>query len=109
MAEEFLVQNPEIKKEFDDKIKNDEAFAKNPRAQLNFIYKKSPHYEPAQKVKIKSETDDKIYLYKHVVNTETGDAYMIVGKKAPKGSKIKKQHARHFQIVKLNISHYMYL
>jgi hypothetical protein len=60
-----------------------------------------PHYEPAQKVKIKSETDDKIYLYKHVVNTETGDAYMIVGKKAPKGSKIKKQHARHFQIVKL--------
>ena len=47
LAEEFLVQNPEIKKEFDDKIKNDEAFAKNPRAQLNFIYKKSPHYEPA--------------------------------------------------------------
>ena len=47
LAEEFLVQNPEIKKEFDDKIKNDEAFAKNPRAQLNFIYKKSAHYEPA--------------------------------------------------------------
>ncbi len=60
-----------------------------------------PHYDKVEKVKIKSETDDKIYLYKHVVNTETGDAYMIVGIKAPKGSKIKKQHARKFQIVKL--------
>lgn len=60
-----------------------------------------PTYDKIEKVKIKSETDDKIYLYKHVVNTETGVAYMIVGVKAPKGSKIKKQHARKFQIVKL--------
>lgn len=26
---------------------SDEDFAKNPRAQLNFVYKKSPHYEKA--------------------------------------------------------------
>lgn len=60
-----------------------------------------PHYAPTEKVKIKSETDDKIYYYDHVVNTATGDAYMICGVKAPKGSKDKKQHARKFQIVKL--------
>ncbi|MEZ4936964.1 MAG: hypothetical protein R2799_05170 [Crocinitomicaceae bacterium] len=60
-----------------------------------------PHYDYVEAVKIKSETDDKIYLYDHVVNTTTGDAYMIVGVKAPKGSKDKKQHARKFQIVKL--------
>lgn len=47
IAEQFLKDNPEIKKEFDEKLKSDEKFAKSPRAQLNWIYKKSPHYEPA--------------------------------------------------------------
>ena len=47
LAEEFLNQNPEIKKALEEKVKTDEVFAKNPRAQLNFIYKNSPHYEPA--------------------------------------------------------------
>lgn len=47
IAEQFLKDNPEVKKEFDEKLKSDENFAKNPRAQLNFIYKKSPHYEKA--------------------------------------------------------------
>ncbi|TXD48779.1 M14 family metallopeptidase [Polaribacter sp. IC073] len=47
IAETFLAENPEIKKQFDEKLKNDASFAKNPRAQLDFVYKKSPHYEPA--------------------------------------------------------------
>jgi hypothetical protein len=47
IAEQFLKDNPDIKKEFDEKLASDENFAKNPRAQLNFIYKKSPHYEKA--------------------------------------------------------------
>ncbi|MFY0603520.1 MAG: M14 family metallopeptidase [Flavobacteriaceae bacterium] len=47
IAEQFLLENPKIKKEFDEKLKTDTDFAKNPRAQLNFIYKKSPHYEKA--------------------------------------------------------------
>ncbi|MDT7832842.1 M14 family metallopeptidase [Flavobacteriaceae bacterium S356] len=47
IAEQFLKENPEVKKELEDKMKADEDFAKNPRAQLYFIYQKSPHYEKA--------------------------------------------------------------
>ncbi len=47
VAEQLLIENPFLKKEFKEKLKNDEAFAKNPRMQLNFIYKNSPHYEKA--------------------------------------------------------------
>jgi len=44
-AEEFLKQNPLIKAEFDTKMKIDTTFNKSPRAQLNWIYMKTPHYE----------------------------------------------------------------
>lgn len=47
IAEQFLKDNPDVKKELDEKMKLDANFAKNPRAQLYFIYKKSPHYEKA--------------------------------------------------------------
>ncbi|AUC85055.1 hypothetical protein CW731_07020 [Polaribacter sp. ALD11] len=47
IAETFLAENPEVKKQFDEKLKNDASFAGNPRAQLDFVYKNSPHYEPA--------------------------------------------------------------
>lgn len=47
IAEQFLNENPDIKREFEDKLKTDSNFAKNPRAQLNFVYEKSPHFEKA--------------------------------------------------------------
>ena len=47
IAAEFLAKNPEIQKIFDHKLKYDATFAKNTRAQLDFIYQKTPHYEPA--------------------------------------------------------------
>ena len=47
IASAFLEENPKIKKEFNEKLKNDATFAENTRAQLDFVYKKSPHYEPA--------------------------------------------------------------
>jgi len=47
IAEEFLLENPLINKAFEDKLKSDKNFANNPRAQLRFIYKKTPHYEKA--------------------------------------------------------------
>lgn len=50
IAEQFLKENPKIKAEFDSKLKEDNVFAKNPRAQLNWIYKKSPHYEKSHKL-----------------------------------------------------------
>ena len=46
-ATAFLANNPKIKKLFNEKLTTDNVFAKNSRAQLDFIYKKSPHYETA--------------------------------------------------------------
>ena len=49
----------------------------------------------------KGANAERVYLYDWVQNNETGDAYLIVGKKADKKSKIKYQHARKFQIVRI--------
>ena len=45
IAETFLQENPSIKKQFEEKLSADENFAKNPQAQLYWIYTKTPHYE----------------------------------------------------------------
>ncbi len=47
IARDILAKNHIIKKRFENKLKKEEAFAKNPRAQLDFIYKNSLHYEKA--------------------------------------------------------------
>jgi len=44
VAREMLEKNPELKKEFEEKLK-DENFAKNPRARLNFFYERSPYFD----------------------------------------------------------------
>ncbi|MBA3632546.1 MAG: M14 family metallopeptidase [Acidobacteria bacterium] len=44
LAREMLAKNPELKKEFEEKLK-DENFAKNPRARLNFFYERSPYFD----------------------------------------------------------------
>lgn len=45
-ALEILKQNPKLKTQLELKKKEDSAFAENGYAQLTFIYKNSPHYEP---------------------------------------------------------------
>lgn len=60
-----------------------------------------PKLEKTERTKIKGENEERIYLYDHVVNTESGEAYLLVGLKAEKGTKDKYQHARKFQIVKI--------
>ncbi len=45
MAEIFLNENPEIKKEFEAKKRNNPGFAKNWYFQLDWIHKQSPYYE----------------------------------------------------------------
>lgn len=45
MAEQFLNENPEIKKEFESKKRAEPDFAKNWYLQLDWIHKKSPYYE----------------------------------------------------------------
>jgi len=47
VAEQFLKENPSVKKELEEKIKTDKAFSENPAEQLNFVYKRSPLYESA--------------------------------------------------------------
>ncbi|MFI5152331.1 MAG: M14 family zinc carboxypeptidase [Chitinophagales bacterium] len=47
IAANWLHQHPELKSALDEKIKSDSSFANNPNAQLAFIYKRSPYYEPA--------------------------------------------------------------
>ncbi|MFT5256794.1 MAG: hypothetical protein ACI9KF_000416 [Arenicella sp.] len=47
IAAEILAKNPALKKQFEDQLKSTKAFANNPKAQLDFIYKNSKHYEKA--------------------------------------------------------------
>jgi len=47
VAEKLLTEHTALKKQFQEKLATDEAFVKNPRAQLDFIYKNSPNYEKA--------------------------------------------------------------
>ncbi|HEY4876530.1 MAG TPA: hypothetical protein VIH86_13215, partial [Puia sp.] len=47
VAAEYLKSNPELRNKLEEKKKADSNFAKNSSAQLNFVYKNSPYYEPA--------------------------------------------------------------
>lgn len=47
IAEQLLNENPTLKAQFEEKLKTDVEFEKNPRAQLDFIYENSPHFEKA--------------------------------------------------------------
>ena len=44
IAREMLEKNPELKKEFEEKLK-DEEFAKSARARLTFFYERSPYFD----------------------------------------------------------------
>ncbi len=47
VAAAYLKEHPELRAELDAKKKADEKFAANASAQLDFVYKNSPYYEPA--------------------------------------------------------------
>jgi hypothetical protein len=47
VAATYLQEHPELRAELDAKKKADEKFAASANAQLDFVYKKSPYYEPA--------------------------------------------------------------
>ena len=47
VAETFIPQHPEIKAQLDEKKKTDAKFAASAEAQLEFVYRLSPYYEPA--------------------------------------------------------------
>lgn len=45
IAEEMLKRDPALKAAFEEQLKKDEAFAKNPRARLAWLYERSPYLE----------------------------------------------------------------
>ncbi len=47
IAADYLQKHPDLKKKLEDKKAADTAFAKNAYAQLDFVYRHSPYYEPA--------------------------------------------------------------
>jgi hypothetical protein len=46
IAAEYLKSHPDIKRRLEERRASDTAFAKSANAQLDFIYKNSPNYEP---------------------------------------------------------------
>lgn len=50
IARKMIEQNPELKKEFEEKLKDDEEFRNDPRARLNFFYERSPYFDEKYKV-----------------------------------------------------------
>ncbi len=47
VAAEYILKHPEVKQQLEEKKKTDTTFAASANAQLNFVYKNSPYYEPA--------------------------------------------------------------
>jgi len=46
IAADYLKNNPDVKAKLNQRVASDTAFAKNGRAQLNFVYENSPWVEP---------------------------------------------------------------
>ena len=47
VAAKYLTEHPEVRAELEARKKSDEKFAANANAQLDFVYRQSPYYEPA--------------------------------------------------------------
>jgi Carbohydrate esterase 2 N-terminal/Zinc carboxypeptidase len=43
----WLKDHPDVREKLEDRKKNDAAFSQNAEAQLEFVYRRSPYYEPA--------------------------------------------------------------
>ncbi len=50
LASQYLAEDPELRKALEAKKLEDPKFAKSARAQLNFVYQHSPHYEPTHRL-----------------------------------------------------------
>ncbi|MDI6779138.1 MAG: M14 family metallopeptidase [Bacteroidota bacterium] len=45
LSREMMAKDPNLKKEFEERIKTDSTFAKSPNARLNFFYQRSPYWD----------------------------------------------------------------
>ena len=48
LAQKMLNEDESLKKEFEERLKNDPEFAANPKARLNFFYERSPYWDKQQ-------------------------------------------------------------
>ena len=46
LAREMMADDPELRKEFEERIANDEAFAASPAERLDFFYRRSKYWDP---------------------------------------------------------------
>ncbi|MDQ3907817.1 MAG: M14 family metallopeptidase [Acidobacteriota bacterium] len=46
LAREMLAKDDALRREFEERLKNDPQFARNPRARLSFFYDRSPYADP---------------------------------------------------------------
>jgi hypothetical protein len=62
LAEEMLKKNPELEKEFNQKLKSDSKFAADPDARLQFFYQRSPYWDYFKNAyPVARITDDSLY------------------------------------------------
>lgn len=45
LARQMLNENPELRQEFETKLKSDSSFARDPNARLHFFYERSPYWD----------------------------------------------------------------
>jgi hypothetical protein len=50
IARRMLEEDPELKREFEEKLRTDEEFAKSPGARLDFFYRRSPYWDKSLNV-----------------------------------------------------------
>jgi hypothetical protein len=50
LARRMLARDPELRRAFEEKLATDEAFAGDPRARLNFFYRRSPYWDQEHNV-----------------------------------------------------------
>jgi hypothetical protein len=46
----MLAEDPDLKREFEERLRTDEEFANSPGARLNFFYRRSPYWDQRQNV-----------------------------------------------------------
>jgi hypothetical protein len=46
LAREMMTQDPELRREFEERLAMDSDFASNPSERLQFFYRRSPYWDP---------------------------------------------------------------
>ena len=75
LAADFLQKNPSVRAELEAKKQADGAFAKSAEAQLDWVYRQTPHYEPSHRMYPVGRVLSKNWL--HNSNGACGGLYFV--------------------------------